>query len=264
MGYRFTDQNKWHKDKWFRKLKPNEKLAFLYIIDNCDIAGFYEIDLGMMSYTIGLSESTLEGAIEGLSKKVCFGENWEWLWVRNFIKVQKNLPINPKNNAHKGIINCFKSHANKFEDCDKFTSFLRTHDLDEVIKSSSNKGANKGLNSPTGKGKGKGKGSKSNKEEKKKDDEEFERFWDLYDLKKGKKKARQKWDQITEEDKVSIFENVPIFLTHFTDKQYTPRPRKYLHNRYWEDEGYQEPAESSDFNGQSQHYEMPEFYTDPE
>jgi hypothetical protein len=71
----------------------------------------------------------------------------------------------------------------------------------------------------------------------------FDAFWELYDIKKGKKKAWLEWKNLTETDKEKIMENVPIFLTHFSSKQYTPRPRKYLYNRYWEDEDYQKPAD---------------------
>lgn len=88
--------------------------------------------------------------------------------------------------------------------------------------------------------------------------DEFEKFWDLYDskegsfsLKKGKRKAWQEWKRLTEADKKKVMEHVPIFHTHFSDKKFTPRPRKYLHNRYWEDEGFQKPSnQNSQDNGQ--------------
>lgn len=79
---------------------------------------------------------------------------------------------------------------------------------------------------------------------------QFEDFWDLYDVKKGKKKAFMEWKKLTESEKAKIMENVPIFLTHFSSKHYTPRPRKYLYNRYWEDEDYQQPKTETN-NGSS-------------
>ena len=51
MAYRFTDTNKWH-DAWFSSLKPLEKLLFNYLCDNCDIAGFIEINLLMQKRAI--------------------------------------------------------------------------------------------------------------------------------------------------------------------------------------------------------------------
>jgi len=74
----------------------------------------------------------------------------------------------------------------------------------------------------------------------------FESFWELYGIKKGKKKAWLKWKNLTETERAKIMENVPIFLTHFSSEHYTPRPRKYLYNRYWEDEDYQKQKKDTD------------------
>ena len=43
MAYRYTNTDKW-SDCWFSKLKPIEKLLFNYLTDNCDIAGFIELN----------------------------------------------------------------------------------------------------------------------------------------------------------------------------------------------------------------------------
>ena len=40
---RFTAPEKWN-DEWFSNLKPMEKLVFLYLVDRCDNAGFFEIN----------------------------------------------------------------------------------------------------------------------------------------------------------------------------------------------------------------------------
>lgn len=150
---RFTDPNKWHKDKWFRKLKPIDKLVFLYLIDNCDIAGFWEKDIDMMAYSIGVDEEDIEGALEGLSKSIIIID--DWVWIKHFIRHQKNLPLNPKNNAHKGIIRILKAQSKRFNRSECYKKFL----IDNDVKTKEIEGANEGLNSPTGKGKGKGKGN---------------------------------------------------------------------------------------------------------
>lgn len=48
--------------------------------------------------------------------------------------------------------------------------------------------------------------------------------------------------------------NVPIFLTHFSSKEYTPYPEKYLNNKYWEDEEFQQPKEKNQ-NGDLQEWQ---------
>ncbi|NMB81910.1 MAG: hypothetical protein GYA14_08835, partial [Ignavibacteria bacterium] len=65
MAYRFTNTDKW-ADSWFANLKPIEKLLFIYLYENCDIAGFIEINLKRWAVDIGAELKTIEGALKGL------------------------------------------------------------------------------------------------------------------------------------------------------------------------------------------------------
>jgi hypothetical protein len=138
MAKRFTDTSKW-RDKWFRGLNPSEKVLFLYLVDNCDNAGFIEIDYELWAFQIGVEESDVENAFPSLKKVV--EKVGEWCWISTFLHHQKNLPLNPGNNAHKQIISLLEMNKNKFLSSLKYKEFL---------------GANMGLNSSIGKGKGKG------------------------------------------------------------------------------------------------------------
>ena len=77
---------------------------------------------------------------------------------------------------------------------------------------------------------------------------EFENFWNLYDLKKGKHEAFIKWRNLSRDEQEQAIAGIETFKTHFSSDQYTPRPRKYLNNRYWEDEGYSEQADNENSN----------------
>ncbi len=111
MSKRFSETDKW-KDKWFRKLKAAEKLLFMYLTDNCDLAGFTELDIELFSFHTSLTKEHVEKAIQGLNRLPIKGD---FIWLPNFVSHQKNIPLNPLNNAHKSIISIIKSHP-EFEE----------------------------------------------------------------------------------------------------------------------------------------------------
>lgn len=49
---RFTESDKW-RDKWFRALGTEYKLAWMYILDNCDVAGVLDLDAELANFQIG-------------------------------------------------------------------------------------------------------------------------------------------------------------------------------------------------------------------
>ncbi|MCH8748322.1 hypothetical protein IH781_01070 [Patescibacteria group bacterium] len=142
---RFTDENKW-SDKWFRSLTPPEKLVWLYLCDNCDIAGFYEIDSDYIAFHTGLNTDEVSGAIQALNRGYIGAKGTDYIWIKNFLRHQKNHILNSSNNCHKGIIKRIEGRLNLFPEIPKIL------------------GAEQGLFSPIGKGKGKGRGNSKGKE----------------------------------------------------------------------------------------------------
>lgn len=113
MAYRYSDTMKW-QDEWFVDLPTIEKLLFIYLCDNCDIAGFCELSYRKIAFDLGLKESEIKGAVKGLNKAVFLSDDEKCLLVKNFIKHQKNLPINPENKSHQGILKRAKLYMPKF------------------------------------------------------------------------------------------------------------------------------------------------------
>ena len=143
MAYRYTNTEKW-SDSWFSNLKPNEKFLFIYLYENCDIAGFIELNIKRWSTDIGLDKKIIEGALKGLRRGLICSNSNDCIYIRTFLKHQKNLPLNPeKNNAHRGIFKRFEVYKHKFE----------INDIIEFIE-----GAKEGLRSPYGNGNGNGNG----------------------------------------------------------------------------------------------------------
>ena len=147
MAYRFTNTEKW-QDVWFSNLTQLQMLLFLYLCDNCDIAGFIEVNYKRWSSDLGSSVSTIEGACKGLARGLVFSENNECIFIRNFLKHQKNIPLNENNKAHIGILKRFELYSKKFD----------IQDIDEFIQRGY-EGACKGLSSPSGIGIGNGIGN---------------------------------------------------------------------------------------------------------
>jgi len=146
MAYRFTNTDKW-ADSWFANLKPIEKLLFIYLYENCDIAGFIEINLKRWAVDIGAELKTIEGALKGLDRGIIFSKDKDCLYIRNFLKHQKNYPLAENNRAHQGILKRFIIYRHKFD----------IEDINEFIERGF-EGALKGLNSPYGIGNGNGNG----------------------------------------------------------------------------------------------------------
>lgn len=149
MAYRYSNTEKW-VDLWFSELKPIEKLLFIYLCDNCDIAGFIELNIRRFAFDLGTDVRSIEGALKGLARGLIMSVSNDSVYIRNFLKHQKNLPLNSENKAHIGILKRFELYSQKFE----------IKDVKEFIE-----GACKGLQSPTGNGNGIGNGIE--KEEKK-------------------------------------------------------------------------------------------------
>ena len=137
---RFTETQKWD-DPWFRSLPGAHKLVFLYLLDRCNNAGFWEEDLDGMAFHTKIEPHALEGALKGLTRGLQGASGW--YWVKNFLRHQKNDSLNPENPAHRQIIALLIEQAERFP----------------ASKSLLPKGASKGLLSPIGKGKGKGEGN---------------------------------------------------------------------------------------------------------
>ena len=106
MGKRFTATEKW-MDSWFRGLAPEHKLAWLYVLDNCDHAGVIEIDRELAEFQIGAAVGWEEffdrcgDRLIGLAK----GKHW----VSKFIEFQYGTPSEDCK-AHKPIFTSLTKH----------------------------------------------------------------------------------------------------------------------------------------------------------
>ena len=104
MAKRLTDTDKWKKI-WFRELKPEHKVFWEYIRDNCNHAGIWDVDFSLASFQVGceLNKNEIEKVFEKQFIKI---SEVKWFLV-DFIEWQYNCSIkdlNPKNKAHLSVI----------------------------------------------------------------------------------------------------------------------------------------------------------------
>jgi hypothetical protein len=239
MAKRFTETDKW-KDAWFRKLCPNEKLLFIYLTENCNNAGFIEFDVEAVAFQTRLSEDEVLGAIQGLNRG-CF-ESDGWVWIKRFLRHQKNESLNPANNAHKQIIALLNDQVQRFSGNKDFDAFVESEGIIDYIKKSA---PNEGLNSPTGKGQVKVKVKVKEEEEVKEEvvvsstetnaDEiyrEYPRKVGRVDAIKAIRKALRKVDAETLRVKTIAF----CRSWSGKDLQYCPHPATWFNQERWLDE----------------------------
>ena len=100
MAKRFTDTDKWKK-KWIRELSPEMKLFWFYLLDNCDHAGIWEVDIELAAFQIGieLDESII---LNTFNRKIVAFKPGKW-FVPKFIVYQYG-ELNKTNRAHLSVI----------------------------------------------------------------------------------------------------------------------------------------------------------------
>lgn len=85
MPKRFTDSNKW-QDVWFMELKPDYKMLWFYLLDTCDHAGIWKVNLKLASFHIGY-DFTIENIKLVMADRINFFSDEYWQLVK-FIDFQ--------------------------------------------------------------------------------------------------------------------------------------------------------------------------------
>jgi len=208
MAKRFTDTDKWRK-KWFMDLSMKHKLFWFYLLDNCDNAGIYDVNLSLASFIIG-EEITIKD-IDYLNGNVFVLSSDKW-FIKKFIEFQYGL-LNPSVNPHKPVISKLKKYS--------------------VLK-----GYLKGIYTLKDKEQDKDKDKEQNK------DENFNIFWSVYPKKKSKGIAEKTWVKLKKSKELPeidiIINAVKIQKESFDWKkeagQFIPHPSTWLNAKGWENE----------------------------
>ena len=108
MSKRLTDTELWKKP-WFRKLDPEYKCFWSYVLSNCDFVGVWEVDFDHASFSIG---KQIDPALARnlFSEKIFLIENSQKWVVKNFLKFQYGETLNEKSPVHKKILQLLQKH----------------------------------------------------------------------------------------------------------------------------------------------------------
>jgi len=96
-----TDTDKWKK-RFLRELKPQHKLLWFYILDDCNHAGIWEVDLEVASIRVGF-ELSHDSLPSSFGEKVISFDNGDKWFIPDFINFQYG-ELNPNSNVHKSVI----------------------------------------------------------------------------------------------------------------------------------------------------------------
>lgn len=102
MGKRFTDTEKWKKP-FIRGLQAPYKLLWLYICDDCDHAGIWQVDIEVAQIRVG-EKLDEQKALNFFSGKIIPIENGTKWFIPSFIEFQYPSGLSENNKAHAGII----------------------------------------------------------------------------------------------------------------------------------------------------------------
>jgi len=102
MAKRFTDTEKWKKP-FIRGLQGAYKLLWLYICDDCDHAGIWQVDFDVAQIRIG-EKIDLNEAIKSFEDKIVIFDKGNKWFIPSFIEFQYPSGLNPENRSHNSVI----------------------------------------------------------------------------------------------------------------------------------------------------------------
>lgn len=107
MSKRFVDTDIW-KREWFCALSPTMKTIWKYLCDNCDNAGIWQINIGLLCYQVG-TKTTVQDIMDIFKDHLKMISNTKIL-VCDFIEFQYGT-IKEGTSIFKHIMNLVKKHG---------------------------------------------------------------------------------------------------------------------------------------------------------
>ena len=107
MAKRFSDTEKWKKP-FIRSLETRNKLLWVYILDECDHAGIWQVDFEIAEIKIG-EKLDMHKAIAQFGNKIQIFDSGEKWFIPGFIDFQYGL-LNPSNRVHSSVLTILEKY----------------------------------------------------------------------------------------------------------------------------------------------------------
>lgn len=105
MSKRFTETEKW-KDPWFCELNETQKLFWVYLVDNCDHAGIWQVNWPLVRFHIkGYKHDHTK-----FTDRILYISDNKW-FIKKFIDFQYNGKLNPENRTHKSVLDILEKEG---------------------------------------------------------------------------------------------------------------------------------------------------------
>jgi len=142
---RFTETAKW-SDVWFMDLDSTQKLFWLYILDNCNNCGVWEVNFKLAEFMIGQNLNQNELLDKFKNRIQILDEGKKWL-IPKFISFQYGQ-LNPKCKPHMSVIKLLEKHnlLTVFKDLVKGYDTLKEEEEERVIYKEIEKDKKKEIN----------------------------------------------------------------------------------------------------------------------
>lgn len=210
MSKRFIDTDLWDKQA-FCEASQKQKLLALFIFSKCDCIGVFKMAPMLIGAYIG--EPVTEKDILSIPADIEKLESGKY-WLSKFCKFQ-----------YGELTESCKPHK-------KYISMLNAEGLSERVL----KGYTKGIETLQEKEKEKEEEKEGDTQGEKESCFSFSDFWEMYDKKTDLKKAKAKYEKISETKRAIIKAKLPAYIASTPDKQYRKLATTWLNGECWNDE----------------------------
>jgi len=121
---RLVETDRW-KDSFFIELHPNAKLLLSYLYDNCNDAGFIDVNYSLWCSQLNMQKEHIIKSLVSL-KPLLLSDTKRKLFIKDFLKHQKKLPLIAGNDESEWIIDKLKSNLDKFNNAIEIKSILES------------------------------------------------------------------------------------------------------------------------------------------